>query len=95
MELFFRLWIPGYVFLLLGFGNAQGQTPLTEWTTAYYMEDSHEVDKDSLLTTLPKLTTTSVVSMPKEERMRAARGEKENVIDEDRTGFDSLTMRAN
>ena len=56
MELFFRLWIPGYVVLLLGLGKAQGQTPLTEWTTAYYMEGSHEVDKNALLTTLPKLT---------------------------------------
>ena len=56
MELLFRLWIPGYVFLLLGFGQAQGQTPLTEWTQAYSMGGSHEVDKNALLTTLPKLT---------------------------------------
>ena len=57
MELFFRLWFPGYVFLLLGSGKAQGQNPLTEWTTAYSMEGSHEVAKNALLTTLPKLTT--------------------------------------
>ena len=57
MELFFRLWAPGYVLLLLGIGNALGQTPLTEWTTAYSMEGSHEVAKNALLTTLPKLTT--------------------------------------
>ena len=62
MELFFRLWVPGYVFLLLGFGNALGQTPLTEWTTAYSMEGSHEVAKDALLTTLPKLTKEWKVS---------------------------------
>ena len=52
----FRLRIPGYVFLLLGLGQAQGLTPLTEWTTAYSMVGSHEVDKNALLTTLPKLT---------------------------------------
>ena len=57
MELFFRLWFPGYVFLLLGSGKAQGQNHLTEWTTAYSMEGSHEVAKNALLTTLPKLTT--------------------------------------
>ena len=57
MELFFRLWFPGYVFLLLGSGKAQGQNHLTEWTTAYSMEGSHEIAKNALLTTLPKLTT--------------------------------------
>ena len=57
MELFFRLWFLGYVFLLLGSGKAQGQNQLTEWTTAYSMEGSHEVAKNALLTTLPKLTT--------------------------------------
>ena len=62
MELFFRLWIPGYVYLLLCLGKAQGQTPLTEWTTAYSMEGSHEVAKNAILTTLPKLTTEWRVS---------------------------------
>ena len=52
----FRLRIPGYVFLLLGLGQAQGLTPLTEWTAAYSMVGSHEVDKNALLTMLPKLT---------------------------------------
>ena len=62
MELFFRLWIPGYVYLLLCLGKAQGQTPLTEWTTTYSMEGSHEVAKNAILTTLPKLTTEWRVS---------------------------------
>ena len=56
MELFYRLWFPGYVFLLLGSGKAQGQNHLTEWTTAYSMEGSHEVAKNALLTTIPQLT---------------------------------------
>ena len=58
MELFFRLWVPGYVYLLLCLGNlgkAQGQPTLTEWTTAYSMEGSHEVAKNATITTLPKL----------------------------------------
>ena len=62
MELFFRLWIPGYVYLLFCLGKAQGQTPLTEWTTAYSMEGSHEIAKNAILTTLPKLTTEWRVS---------------------------------
>ena len=62
MELFFRIWIPGYVYLLFCLGKAQGQTPLTEWTTAYSMDRSHEIAKDALLTTLPKLTKEWKVS---------------------------------
>ena len=56
MELFFRLWIPGFVFLLLGLAKAEEEFPLTEWTTAYSMAGELEIAKDSLLTTLPKLT---------------------------------------
>ena len=62
MELLFRLRIPGYVFPLLGLGQAQGLAPLTEWTNAYSMVGSHEVDKNALLTTLPKLTKEWKVS---------------------------------
>ena len=56
MGLFFRLWFPGYVFLLLGLARAEEQFPLTEWTTAYSMDGEQEIAKNSLLTTLPKLT---------------------------------------
>ena len=62
MELFFRLWIPGFVFLLLGLAKAEEEFPLTEWTTAYSMEGELEIAKDSLLTTLPKLTKQWKVS---------------------------------
>ena len=56
MELFFRLWIPGFVFLLHGLANTEEEFPLTEWATAYSMAGELEIAKDSLLTTLPKLT---------------------------------------
>ena len=62
MELFFRLWIPGFVFLLLGLAKAEEEFPLTEWTTAYSMAGELEIAKDSLLTTLPKLTKQWKVS---------------------------------
>ena len=62
MELFFRLWIPGSVFFLLGLAKAEEEFPLTEWTTAYSMEGELEIAKDSLLTTLPKLTKQWKVS---------------------------------
>ena len=62
MELFFRLWIPGFVFLLLGLAKAEEEFPLTEWTTAYSMDGELEIAKDSLLTTLPKLTKQWKVS---------------------------------
>ena len=58
MELFFRLWIPGYFFLLLGLANLA----LTEWTTAYSMAGEQEIAKDNRLITLPQLTKEWKVS---------------------------------
>ena len=62
MELFFRLWIPGFVFLLLGFSKTGKPFPLTEWTTAYSMTGEQEIAKESRLITLPQLTKEWKVS---------------------------------
>ena len=63
MELFFHLWIPGYVFLLLGSSaKAEEQFPLAEWTTAYSMTGEQEIAKDNRLITLPQLTKQWKVS---------------------------------
>ena len=63
MELFFHLWIPGYVLLLLGSSaKAEEQFPLTEWTTAYSMTGEQEIAKESRLITLPQLTKEWKVS---------------------------------
>ena len=62
MGLFFRLWFPGYVFLLLGLARAEEQFPLTEWTTAYSMAGEQEIAKDNRLITLPQLTKEWKVS---------------------------------
>ena len=56
MELFFRLWVPGFLFLLLGLSKTGEPLGLTEWTTAYYMTGEQEIAKDSRLITLPQLT---------------------------------------
>ena len=55
----FRLipWLPpGILFLLFGIGEAEEQTPMTEWTTAFSLESEHQIVQDGLLTTLPNLT---------------------------------------
>ena len=63
MELFFHLWIPGYVLLLLGSSaKAEEQFPLAEWTTAYSMTGEQEITKESRLITLPQLTKEWKVS---------------------------------
>ena len=63
MELFFHLWIPGYVLLLLGSSaKAEEQFPLAEWTTAYSMTGEQEIAKESRLITLPQLTKQWKVS---------------------------------
>ena len=63
MELFFHLWIPGYVLLLLGSSaKAEEQLPLTGWTTAYSMAGEQEIAKDNRLITLPQLTKEWKVS---------------------------------
>ena len=63
MELFFHLWIPGYVLLLLGSSaKAEEQLPLAEWTTAYSMTGEQEIAKESRLITLPQLTKEWKVS---------------------------------
>ena len=63
MELFFHLWIPGYVLLLLGSSaKAEEQFPLAEWTTAYSMTGEQEIAKESRLITLPQLTKEWKVS---------------------------------
>ena len=63
MELFFHLWIPGYVLLLLGSSaKAEEQFPLAEWTTAYSMTGEQEIAKDNRLITLPQLTKEWKVS---------------------------------
>ena len=42
---------------LSGFGRAQDQDhSMMEWTTAYSLEGEHEIAKNTLLTTLPKMT---------------------------------------
>ena len=62
MELFFRLWIPGFVFLLLGLSKTEEPFSLTEWTTAYSMAGEQEIAKDNRLITLPQLTKQWKVS---------------------------------
>ena len=55
----FRLipWLPpGFLFLLFGLGEAQDQSPMTEWTTTYSLEGEHQIAQNSLLTTLPDMT---------------------------------------
>ena len=50
-------WLPpGFVFILFGLGKAEGQTQMSEWTTAFSLESEHQIVRDSLLTTLPKMT---------------------------------------
>ena len=62
MELLFHLWIPGYVFLLLGLAKAEESFPVTEWTTAYSIAGEQEIMKNSRLITLPQLTKEWKVS---------------------------------
>ena len=62
MELFFRLWIPGFIFLLLGLSKTGEPFSLTEWTTAYSMAGEQEIAKDNRLITLPQLTKQWKVS---------------------------------
>ena len=62
MELFFRLWIPGFVFLLLGLSKTGEPFSLREWTTAYSMAGEQEIAKDNRLITLPQLTKEWKVS---------------------------------
>ena len=55
----FRLipWLPpGFLFILFGFGEAEEQTLMTEWTTAFSLESEHQIAQDGLLTTLPNIT---------------------------------------
>jgi len=55
----FRLipWLPpGFLFILLGFGEAEEQTPIAEWTTAFSLESEQQIVQDGLLTTLPYMT---------------------------------------
>ena len=50
-------WLPpGFLLILVGFGEAQEQTPMTEWTTTYSLEAEHQIAQNSLLTTLPDMT---------------------------------------
>ena len=50
-------WLPpGFLFLLFSLGEAQEQTPMTEWTTAFSLESEHQIVRNSLLTTLPNMT---------------------------------------
>ena len=37
-------------------GEAQEQTPMTEWTTTFSLESEHQIVRDSLLTVLPNLS---------------------------------------
>ena len=48
--------LPGFLFILFGLGEAQEQTPMTEWTTAFSLESEHQIVRNGLLTTLPNLT---------------------------------------
>ena len=50
-------WFPGILLFLSGLGRAQDQDDsMMEWTTAYSLEGEHEIAKNTLLTTLPKMT---------------------------------------
>ena len=48
----------GFLFsILLGLGaEAQEQAPMTKWTTAYSIEGEHQIVRNGLLTTVPKIT---------------------------------------
>ena len=55
----FRLipWLPpGFLFILFGLGQAEEQTPMTEWTTSFSLESEHQIVQDGLLTTLSNMT---------------------------------------
>ena len=54
--LLIHLLPPGFLFLLFGLGEAEEQTPTTEWTTAFSLESEHQIVRDSLLTVLPNMT---------------------------------------
>ena len=51
-------WFLGFLFsILLGLGaEAQEQAPMTKWTTAYSIEGEHQIVRNGLLTTVPKIT---------------------------------------
>ena len=50
-------WLPpGILFILFGLGEAEEQTQMTEWTTAFSLESEHQIVQDGLLTTLPNIT---------------------------------------
>ena len=50
-------WFPGILLFLSRLGRAQDQDDsMMEWTTAYSLEGEHEIGKNTLLTTLPKMT---------------------------------------
>ena len=50
-------WFPGILLFLSRLGRAQDQDDsMMEWTTAYSLEGEHEIAKNTLLTTLPKMT---------------------------------------
>ena len=50
------LLIPWFLGFLVGFGEAEKQASLTEWTTAYSLEGEHQIVQNGLLTTLPHMT---------------------------------------
>ena len=50
------LLIPWFFGFLVGFGEAEKQASLTEWTTAYSLEGEHQIVQNGLLTTLPHMT---------------------------------------
>ena len=58
MKLFLLIpWLPpAFLFLLFGLGEAEEQTPMTEWTTAFSIQSEHQILKNSLLTVLPNMT---------------------------------------
>ena len=50
-------WLPpGFLFLLFSLGEAQEETPMTEWTTAFSFESEHQILRNSLLTVLPNMS---------------------------------------
>ena len=50
-------WFQGILLFLSRLGRAQDQDDsMMEWTTAYSLEGEHEIAKNTLLTTLPKMT---------------------------------------
>ena len=74
MGTFFRFSISGFTLIWLSLDSTQGFwgiEPLgkSEWTTGYSMQSSHEIAKNAILTTLPRLTKEWRVSfevMPSE-----------------------------